>query len=208
MPLATRIPNYLTRIVTASCATTARAFFKLMRTQRVDAIIDTRLSTEYRNVNFAYEEDMRYLCELHGMTYHRSLVLAPSKELRDAFHKRFDPPGTEKAARQEAWTSFLEDYAKGLETKKEMIWTEDSPSLQTLLLESDARTVALICACHRHEDCHRQVTANWLRSSLQLSTVPIEHVYRNGVKPERASPRRCLLRTVLGITPETRGGAK
>ena len=206
MAFHNHVPDYLARIVTASCATTAERFFRLMQREGVGVIIDTRRSTAYRNVNFAYEEDLGYICRLHRIAYHHALELAPPKALRDELHKHFDPPGTPKDVREEAFTSFLENYAKTLDARKAAIWIEGEPSLRTLLFDSDARTVAVICACHHHEDCHRQVTVAWLKREIGMSDLKIEHIY-DGDPPEKASPRRVLARSVLGIAPtKKRGG--
>jgi hypothetical protein len=189
-----QVPN-LKHVYTISCGMPARHFFNLLKKYNNPLVIDTRRSRYTRGGGFASEADIEYICEVHDIAYAHVLELAPTKEMREAFHKVAGPTAkSTQVERAEAWTTFLHAYMSRIGGTLKVLRT--GGPLRTII-EGTHEGIVILCACGHHKDCHRQVTAGMLEKWVE--GVSVKHLYADevgGNSPRLKSPRRYLLRDI------------
>jgi len=181
-------PPTLKRVYSLSCSMPAREFFGLLMAEGIQAVLDTREHRTYRGRGFATsEEDFRYLCERHEMPYFVVESLAPSREIRERFARDFKDIKRAADRDPQAWTAFLEDYQVLLQQRRPL----RSGQLHDILY-GDFESVAIICSCRHHDDCHRSFATGMI--ATLLPGVELRVIYPNDEEPPKASPRRYRLR--------------
>ena len=179
-------PPRLKYVFSLSCNLRAREFFRLVKTNQIDAVLDTRVSREYRGPYFSSnEDDFRYLCECNNVTYKVIESLSPTKEMRTVFANRFKDVKSAADRDPMAWTVFLQLYQANLIERKVI---SNSPLNE--ILYGDFESLAIVCACKHHDDCHRSYACGLL--STVLPGVKTRILYP-GDEPSRSSPRRYRL---------------
>lgn len=188
-----KVPQYqpppnLRRVYSLSCSMPAREFFRIVRSESIQAILDTRINRTYRGRGFStLEDDFRYLCEVHDVAYFVVESLSPRNEIRQRFARDFKEVKRAADRNPRAWTEFLEGYEARLQQRRPL-----RSGLLHNILYGDYEAVAIICSCRHHDDCHRSF-ATGLIATL-LTGVEQRVVYPGDREPPKASPRRYRLR--------------
>jgi uncharacterized protein (DUF488 family) len=130
-------------------------FIGLLRTARMDAVIDTRLRNTSQLAGWAKRDDLAFLLrEGFGLAYEHVEPFAPTADLLDGYRAGRD-------------------------------WDRYAASYRALLLERDAAAIGrdllaryqapcLLCSEATPEHCHRRLLAEYLAE--QLSGIVIEHL--------------------------------
>lgn len=181
---------HLRVVYTISCGMPAKMFFELLKQHGNPLVVDTRGARWSRNGGFAVEADVEYICELHGVAYAHLPELAPDKDRRQRFRKEFEAGNATQRAI--AWTSFLKDYLVHISRTNKTL-REGSPLRE--IVSGDQESVVIVCACQRHEHCHRQVTAGML--AKWISGVRVQHLYPDPM-PKFSGRRRYLIEDMPG----------
>lgn len=190
-------PDQLRTICSLSCGLPARAFIGLARDAGITAVLDTRVTREYRGVGFSTaEDDFRFLCELASVEYHVVDSLMPSTEMREEFARTFKDVKEAAKRDPQAWTRYLEQYEKLLQDRRPL---RDSNLLQ--LIYGQHQAIAVVCACRHHDDCHRSYACGLLAGVLPDVTLQV--LYPDSTAPKPVSPRRYRLHafTWAGLVP-------
>lgn len=177
-------PPKLHTVCSISCSMPARDFIGLLKKEGVKAVLDTRVSRNYRGIGFqTSEDDFRFLCESCGIAYHVVETLAPTTEMRQELAKTFKDVKKPADRDPKAWTTFLESYAKLLRERK----PSRNPPLADII-SGNYEAIAIVCACRHHDDCHRSIACG-LMTTL-FPEVKLKILYPGGEAPPRTSPRR------------------
>ncbi len=176
-----------------SCGVSAETFFGLLK--GVGLLVDTRRTRSYQYAGFADGGDLPYLCAVHGVRYVAVEELAPTQEQRDGLAKAFSDVKQAEDRDPEAWTRFLEGYARRLMDQKFL--RLDGPTYR-LLYEQGPKSVAFLCSCGQPDDCHRSVLVGLIGrfvQGVQTAQLMPSHLRREGVEdPKFKSPRRYRVR--------------
>lgn len=154
-PRKLEVPPTVTHVYGISCGMAAEAFFRLLAYGKIGLVVDTRLTRFYPSARFADGDDLPYLCRHHGVEYVAEPELAPTKELREEFARTFTDVKKSADRDPEAWSRFLEGYARTIVTERKFLRV-GGPT-HRLLYEQKHRAIAVLCACGQPEDCHRSV---------------------------------------------------
>ena len=187
-------PPSLATVCGISCGMSARHFFGTLEAERVTMLVDTRQTTTYRDARFAHGDDLAYACERHDVGYAHIAELAPTADLRAAYHKVADGKSAAREERAVAWTAFLKGYARLVSTDRKVL-REGSP-LRDLLYGPHER-IAFLCACQHYEDCHRRVLLGMI--AKHVDGIAVAHLGPEnvgGIAPSLKSPRRYLLEPI------------
>lgn len=187
-------PPHLRTICGMSCWMSARHFFATLEAERVTMLVDTRQTVAYRDARFSHGDDLAYACERHDVGYAHIAELAPTADLRAAYHKVVDGKSAGRDDRAIAWTAFLKGYARLVSADRKVL-REGSP-LRDLLYGPHER-VAFLCACQHHEDCHRRVLLGMIAKHVDgIAVVHLTPENVGGIAPQLKSPRRYLLEPI------------
>lgn len=197
-------PPTVTHVYGISCGMRAEAFFRLLAHGKVSLLVDTRLSRFYQSARFADGDDLAYLCRHHGVEYTAEPELAPTKDLREDFAQTFADVKKGEDRDPEAWTRFLEGYARLIVTERKFLRV-GGPT-HRLLYEQKHRAVAFLCACGQPGDCHRSVLVGLIdrfmdgvRTGQLMPTQLREELFSD---PTFKSPRRYRVRRVPSASLE------
>ena len=172
----------------------AQYFFKLLKMHGNPLLLDTRRNPSYRTSKFADQEDLIYFCEVHDVPYQHELSLAPTLELRQNLHKVLENKSCVMKDRAMAWTEFLQGYSHLLVGHNKVLRT-GNPLRK--IVDGTHESIAIMCACGHHQDCHRQATAGLLGQWIKgVRVVHLDPSMMGGEKPSLKSPRRYLVRNI------------
>ena len=122
----------------------AAEFFKLLETNGVTKIIDTRLNNVSQLSGFAKARDLAFFAKrISQIDYEHRADLAPTKDLLESYRKK-----------QITWDDYEIRYLNLLKSRRVE---------QTL----DAQILAkscLLCSEHSPEKCHRRLLAEYLKT--------------------------------------------
>ena len=123
---------------------TARDFFEMLKANRIERLLDVRLSNTSQLAGFTKQADLEYfLQEICGAVYEHESLLAPSEELFRAYRK-------EKGS----WDDLASGYLKLLTARKvESVLPKSSFKKRTVLLCSEASP----------DECHRRLALEYLQ---------------------------------------------
>lgn len=125
--------------------TTAERFFGRLADANVQRLLDVRLNNTSQLAGFAKAADLPYfLRELVGAVYEHQPLLAPTKELLDAYKKRNGD-----------WSDYERDF---------LALMEDRRIDEALDPRSFAKRTALLCSEAAPENCHRRLVIEFLAS--------------------------------------------
>jgi uncharacterized protein YeaO (DUF488 family) len=186
-------PAGLSSVCGISCGMSAMHFFTLLENQGVTALVDTRRNRAYRDARFTHEDDLPYLCYRHRIAYVTIEELMPTAAMRQRFDAEFVSAKGEKR-NPRAWTEFLQAYAARLIQGKILA---EGAVLRELLYNKGEKSVAFLCACQHHLDCHRRVLLGVLQRYIEgLPVIHLSPEAVGGKKPRRKSPVRRLLEPI------------
>lgn len=177
-PFRLPTPPTLRTICSISCALPAPVFFGLLAANRVNAVLDARITRNFRGEGFSTREaDFRWCVEKAGMTYRVMEPLAPTVELREEFAR------LSEAKDPSAWTWYLKQYELLLQGRRPL----RSDPLKSVI-EGAYSSIAIVCSCQHHDDCHRSYACGML--THYLTGVDLKILYPGNKEPTRKSPRR------------------
>jgi uncharacterized protein (DUF488 family) len=123
---------------------TAERFFGRLNDAGVKRLIDVRLNNQSQLAGFAKRQDLPFfLRELCGASYEHDPMLAPDRDILDAYKKRRDM----------AWEEYEQRFL-GLMRQREIE--------RRLDLRSFAVPTALLCSEATPEHCHRRLVVEYL----------------------------------------------
>lgn len=124
--------------------TTAEDFFGRLKAHRIERLLDVRLNNRSQLAGFAKRDDLAYfLRELVAAKYEHAPLLAPNREILDAYKKRKDMP----------WSEYEERFLRLMRDR--CVERELDPG------EFEQRTV-LLCSEATPEHCHRRLVVEYL----------------------------------------------
>lgn len=124
--------------------TTAENFFRRLKANQIERLLDVRLNNRSQLAGFAKKDDLAYfLRELVGARYVHAHELAPTQEILDAYKKKGAMP----------WAEYEERFL-ALMCKRRI---ED-----TLAREDFHTRTVLLCSEDTPERCHRRLVAEYL----------------------------------------------
>ncbi|MFZ0393173.1 MAG: DUF488 domain-containing protein [Terracidiphilus sp.] len=121
----------------------AQEFFETLKTNRIERLLDVRLSNTSQLAGFTKQADLAYfLKQICGAAYQHEPLLAPSEDLFRAYRKEHG-----------SWEALASGYLKLLKARK----------VESLLKPADfkKRTV-LLCSEATPEHCHRRLALEYL----------------------------------------------
>lgn len=124
--------------------TTAEDFFGRLRANRIERLLDVRLNNRSQLAGFAKRDDLAYfLRELIAAQYEHAPLLAPTREILDAYKKE----------KEISWGEYEERFLGLMRDRR--IEQELNPQ------EFERRTV-LLCSEATPEHCHRRLVVEYL----------------------------------------------
>jgi uncharacterized protein (DUF488 family) len=124
--------------------TTAEDFFGRLKSHRIERLLDVRLNNRSQLAGFAKRDDLAYfLRELVGAQYEHAPILAPSREILDAYKK----------TKEMTWRDYEERFLGLMRNRR--IEVELSP-------EQFERRTVLLCSEATPEHCHRRLVVEYL----------------------------------------------
>ncbi len=125
--------------------TTAEHFFRRLADAGIQRLLDVRLNNTSQLAGFAKAADLPYfLRELVGATYEHQPLLAPTKDVLDAYKKR-----------KGDWADYERGFLALMEHRR----------IDVLLSCADfERRTALLCSEATAEHCHRRLVVEFLES--------------------------------------------
>lgn len=122
----------------------AGQFFGALKAHGIERLLDVRLNNTSQLAGFAKQSDLPYfLREICRASYEHEPLLAPTKEILDAFKKR-----------KGSWDVYTDAYLALLRSRR----VEN-----TLSKESFARKTVLLCSEETSERCHRRLALEYLK---------------------------------------------
>ncbi len=122
----------------------ASQFFGALKAHGIERLLDVRLNNTSQLAGFAKQSDLPYfLREICGASYEHEPLLAPTKEILDAFKKR-----------KGSWDVYTEAYLSLLRSRR----VEAALSKEGFL-----RKTVLLCSEATPEHCHRKLALEYLQ---------------------------------------------
>jgi uncharacterized protein (DUF488 family) len=133
----------------------AGEFFGALKAAGIERLLDVRLNNTSQLAGFAKQSDLKYfLREICGAVYEREPLLAPTREILDAFKKQ-----------KGSWETYTAAYLALIRSRKvESAISQESFQKRTVLLCSEASA----------EHCHRRLALEYLQQ--HWSNVVIRHL--------------------------------
>lgn len=121
----------------------AEEFFEILKRNKIQQLIDTRLNNTSQLAGFTKRGDIEYfLKELCGIDYYYFEFLAPTKEIRDRYIK------------EKNWDVYTNGYVNLLEERRVL------EKLDRAFFE---RETCLLCSESLPVNCHRRLLAEYLK---------------------------------------------
>lgn len=145
-----------------------QAFFKALKSRRVDTFCDVRYRRGVRGAQYAFANAKRLRARLDkmGIRYVHFQELGPSPKIRAYQYKEDARLGVGKRGRtqlgQEFARAYSRAYLKGFNAKRFIGRISPPP-----------RILALFCVEGRPQACHRSLLASALSKALKL---PVDHI--------------------------------
>ena len=132
----------------------AREFFELIRSNKIDILIDIRLYNSSQLAGFTKNRDLQYfLEEICGCGYIWAAHFAPTPELLNGYKS-----GNIK------WNEYEKIYGELIDTRDNLDFFEDF----------SGRKICLLCAEQTSEHCHRRLLAEKITGTY--ADVPVIHL--------------------------------
>jgi uncharacterized protein (DUF488 family) len=123
--------------------TSANSFFSRLENAKVADVIDVRLKADSQLSGFAKKKDLPFLLSrISEIGYRHEMLLAPTKDMLDAYKKR-----------QMSWDSYAEAYMTLLESR----------SVASRLAPETFEKNCLLCSEALPHKCHRRLAAEYLK---------------------------------------------
>lgn len=123
----------------------AKTFFGLLESSKVQIIIDTRINNTSQLSGFAKGSDLSFFAErVSHIGYQHKTDLAPTKELLERYRKK-----------QIDWHEYELEYLNLL----------DMRNIKTKIIIETLHQSCLLCSEHLPDRCHRRLLAEYLQRS-------------------------------------------
>lgn len=123
--------------------TSAESFFGRLAAHGVRSVVDVRLKPDSQLSGFAKKKDLDFfLKELIGSAYKHELVLAPSKDILDAYKQREMP-----------WQEYASRYIKLIRERQ----------VERILTPESLDGACFLCSEDTPHKCHRRLAAEYLK---------------------------------------------
>lgn len=134
----------------------AQVFFELLKDNNVTTLVDARVNNKSQLAGFTKGRDLPYfLQEIAGINYHHEPLLAPTKELLDAYKKE----GL-------TWDEYIKIYNNILKER----------SIENVLDIDSLDNACLLCSEPTADQCHRRLAAQYLQEKFPQSHINIIHL--------------------------------
>ncbi|MGH9564230.1 MAG: DUF488 family protein [Terracidiphilus sp.] len=122
----------------------ASQFFGALKAHNIERLLDVRLNNSSQLAGFAKQSDLPYfLQEICSASYEHEPLLAPTKDILDAFKKH-----------KGNWDVYTEAYLSLLRSRR----VEDALSKESFL-----KKTVLLCSEATAEHCHRRLALEYLK---------------------------------------------
>jgi len=133
---------------------TAEDFFTLLKTAKVRRILDVRLNNVSQLAGFAKRDDLGFfLWAICKIEYHHMPLLAPTKEILDAYRKS-----------KQGWPRYEREFLKLISDRQ----------VEKMISKELIDHGCLLCSEETADHCHRRLVAEYLRD--QWGNVEIFHI--------------------------------
>lgn len=122
---------------------TAREFFRLLKENNVEKIVDVRLNNTSQLAGFAKYKDLEYLCELNNIEYIHEKQFAPTENLLKSYKKKLVN-----------WNQYTDMYIKTL----------DSRGFRDMKGINMYNNSCFLCSEFKPNFCHRRLLVEYLAS--------------------------------------------
>jgi len=137
----------------------AEQFFSLLKKNNVKYIIDVRVNNSSQLAGFTKGNDLQYfLKELLGIGYIQDTLLAPSREIFNAYRDK-----------SITWSELEVDFIKLLEERNIKKHVEED--ISGILEDS-----CLLCSEETPERCHRKLVAEYIQREYDNEEIRIIHL--------------------------------
>lgn len=131
----------------------AKEFFTILKDNNIKTLIDVRQSNTNIYAGFTIRDNLQYfLKEICDIEYVENKIFAPTKELRDQYHK------------DEDWHKYESGYLNLLESRN---------AVNSITTDQIDKAV-LLCSEPVADHCHRRLAAEYIRG--RFSKVRIIHL--------------------------------
>lgn len=131
----------------------AQQFFKLIRDNKIDLLLDIRLNNSSQLAGFSKGNDLEYfLKELCDCDYKHTLEFAPTENILNAYKNK-----------EINWESYTSEYTS-LITFRNVV-----PDFEELF--NQYKSICLLCSEPTHDHCHRGVLASLISNAYPLAEV-------------------------------------
>ncbi len=122
---------------------TAQEFFGKLQRAGVTRVVDVRLNNTSQLSGFAKRDDLQYfLREIADIDYVHVPVLAPTKEILDAYKKH-----------KGEWAAYEDQFEALMKSRR----------IETVLKGELRDNDCLLCSEHEPKQCHRRLVVEYLR---------------------------------------------
>ncbi len=132
----------------------AKVFFSLLKNNNVTLIADIRLNNKGQLAGYTKAEDLEYFLSLFGINYQYWPHFAPTKQIRDTYHKN------------KSFDEYESAYRKLIESRRSV------EKVSAALLSKE--TVCLLCSEPEPDKCHRRIAAELIAETF--APVEITHI--------------------------------
>ena len=133
----------------------AEKFFKLLISNSVSTLVDTRINNVSQLSGFAKGQDLAFFAKQIGnMNYQHKIDFAPTKELLEKYRKK-----------EMSWSQYEIEYLNLLDIRK----IGDKIDIDKF------HKGCLLCSEHTPEKCHRRLLAEYLQA--RFTNIKIHHLF-------------------------------
>jgi len=132
----------------------AQVFFSILQKAEITKVIDIRLNNVSQLAGFTKRDDLIYfLREIFDCDYEHMQLLAPTKELLNAYKKR-----------QIDWEEYVTRFSNLIRERQ----------IENAISSEELNNACLLCSESTPERCHRRLVAEYFRE--QFDDIEIKHL--------------------------------
>jgi len=132
----------------------AKDFFNLLKNNKVNKLIDTRINNTSQLAGFAKGTDLNYfLNQICNISYEHQVLFAPTKELLSNFR-----------GSKMTWEEYEIKYLNLLDSRK----------IIEVINIDDLNNSCLLCSEHTPEHCHRRLLVEYLQKNY--NNIEVKHL--------------------------------
>ena len=139
---------------------TAEQFFETLKRNKIDLLVDIRLSNKSQLAGFTKGEDLKYfLREICHCEYEHNIALAPTKEILENYKKNVI-----------TWAEYEEQFAALMSQPARLQQIQRFPTRF-----EKYENICLLCSEPTPEQCHRRLIAEMIEAASDHH-VPVRHI--------------------------------